>query len=540
MTPVDLIVIEADIRTLDAFHPRAEAMAVAGGRVVALGSDAEIRALAGRGTRVVAAGGRLVLPGFQDPHIHLQDSGQDYSQNADLTSARTVDELVALLSAFAATHGRPWVNGAGWSSSAFGAGNLDRHVLDRAVSDRPSLIVASDGHNGCLNSRAIEMLGLDDDTPDPPNGHFVRDGAGRATGLLYETAVMWAERRMPQPSDDHFMAGGLWADGLALRHGITGVLDAKVEERHVRVYRRLAADARLSLRVAATALVTPEDSVEGAVARLEGFRTGSTGNFRVHSAKFFFDGVFENRTAAMLAPYSDLAGGNAPVMFEAEHIAALFTALDAARFQIHVHAIGDAATRAALDGIERAQAVNGVWPAWHQIAHLQAVDPADIPRFARLGAMGNIQPLWARAEEAVTEMTLPLLGADRSRWVYPFRSLLDAGARLALSSDWGVSTLNPFPIIATALTRRPQRSEADVPTFLPEQRIGLDVAVAGYTLNAALAAWRPETGSLGPGQAADFIVLDRDIFAVPEDEIAETQVLLTAVGGQTVHEAGLA
>ena len=236
----------------------------------------------------------------------------------------------------------------------------------------------------------------------------------------------------------------------------------------------------------------------------------------------------------MLAPYADAAGGNAPVMFEADHIAALFTALDAARFQIHVHAIGDAATRAALDGLAVARAANGAWPAWHQIAHLQSVDPEDIPRFAALGVMGNVQPLWARDDPAVTEMTLPLLGPSRSRWVYPFRSLGDAGARLALSSDWGVSTLNPFPIIETAITRRPQ-GDRTTPAFLPEERMDRIEAVRGYTQNAAAAAWRPETGTLGQGQRADFILLDRDIFTAPAEEIGETQVLLTAVDGQIVH-----
>ena len=533
----DLILIEADIHTLDPFVPRATAMAVAGGQVVALGDNAEIRALAGPATRVVGAGGQQVLPGFQDTHIHLQDSGQDYSQNADLTEAQGPDDIVAMLAAFASTHDRPWVNGTGWSSAVFGVGNLDRHLLDRAVPDRPCLIIASDGHNGCLNTRGIAAVRLDDATPDPRNVHFVRDAAGGATGLLYETAVMWADARIPQPTDDDFMAGVLWAQKLAHRHGITGVLDAKVEERHVRVYRRLAEEGRLTLRIAATALVTPEDSVDSAVARLAGFRASSPyGRFTVHSAKFFFDGVFENRTAAMLAPYSDGAGGNAPVMFADDHIAALFTALDAARFQIHVHAIGDAATRAALDGLAAARAANGVWPSWHQIAHLQSVDPKDIPRFAELGAMGNVQPLWAQAEPSVTEMTLPLLGSSRSRWVYPFRSLIDAGARLALSSDWGVSTLNPFRIIETAVTRRPQRGPGDIPAFLPEERITRTEAVAGYTLNAAAAAWRPDTGTLGLRQRADFIVLDRDIFTVPENEIGDTQVLLTVVDGEIVHD----
>ncbi len=197
----DTIVINARIVTMDPLVPRVSALAIVQGRVAALGSDAEIRALAGPGTQLIDAGGRMVLPGFQDTHIHLQDSGQDYSQNADLSAARTVDELVATLAAFAATHGRPWVNGTGWYSGVFGVQNLNAAVLDRAVPDRPCMIVASDGHNACLNTLGLRAVGFDRSTPDPLNGTIVRDSSGEATGLLYESAIYLAETRMPAPSD---------------------------------------------------------------------------------------------------------------------------------------------------------------------------------------------------------------------------------------------------------------------------------------------------------------------------------------------------
>lgn len=532
----DTILIEGDIRTMDGLVPRVSALAITDGRVSALGTDAEIRALAGPATRIHAAGGRLVLPGFQDTHIHLQDSGQDYLQNADLTDARNPGEMVALLAAHAATHSRAWANGVGWSSALFGAHNLDRHLLDRAVPDRPCLTVAADGHNGCLNSTAIAVLGLTRDTPDPPNGHFVRDSAGEPTGVLYENAIAWVEDRMPRPTDDDFLAGVLWAQQLAHRHGLTGVLDAKVEARHVRVYRRMAAEGLLTLQVAATALVTAADTVASAVERLSGFRAGTPeGPFKVHSAKFFLDGVIENRTAAMIAPYADAAGGNAELMFTPAQIEALFVALDAARFQIHVHAIGDRATQAALDGMTAARRANGEWPSLHQIAHLQFIDPADLPRFRTLGVMGNVQPLWARHEPAVTDVALPMVGAARGRWIYAFRSLRDAGARLALSSDWGVTTLNPFQIIETAVTRQPPRKEGRHPVLEPDERISVADCVRGYTVEAAAAAWRPDTGSLGVGQRGDLVVLDRDILSCDPYAIGDTEVLLTLAGGRAVH-----
>jgi predicted amidohydrolase YtcJ len=541
MTLTDLIVINARIVTMDPVRPTAQALAVVRGRVAALGTDADIRALAGPATRVIDAGGRMVLPGFQDTHIHLQDSGQDYSQNADLTDARTVEELVALLAAFAATHDRAWVNGTGWYSGVFGAHNLTRQVLDRAVPDRPCLIVASDGHNACMNTAGFAAVGIDRDTRDPENGQIVREAGGGPAGLLYELAIPMVEARMPDLADGAFADGVAWAMALANRHGITGVIDAKVEERHVRVYQSLARANALTLRVAATALVRPSDKTAHAVERLSDFRASSQdGMFRVHSAKFFLDGVIENRTAAMIAPYSDAVGGNGELMFAPQQITQMFTAFDAARFQIHVHAIGDLATRAALDGMERARATNGAWPSLHQIAHIQFIDPADIPRFSQLGVMANVQPLWARHEVAVDEMAIPVVGPDRSRWIYAFRSLVDAGAEMALSSDWGVSTLNPFEIMQTAITRQPSPAEGLAPVFLPEQRLSRAEAVAGYTTFAAAAAWRSgDTGSLTVGKVADLIIVDRDIFACDVHEIGDTKVVMTVVNGAIVHQAGL-
>ena len=225
-------------------------------------------------------------------------------------------------------------------------------------------------------------------------------------------------------------------------------------------------------------------------------------------------------------------------MFAPTQINEMFAAFDAARFQIHVHAIGDLATRAALDGMEGALRANGAWPGLHQIAHIQFIDPADIRRFRQLGVMANVQPLWARHEVSVDDMAIPVVGPDRAKWIYAFRSLIDAGAQMALSSDWGVSTLNPFEIIETAVTRQPPRKAGKAPVFLPEQRITRAEAVAGYTVNAAAAAWRSaDTGSLGVGKYADLIVLDRDIFACNAYDIGDTQVVLTLLAGRTVHRA---
>jgi predicted amidohydrolase YtcJ len=539
MTAPDLIVLNARIFTMDPLTPQAEALTVVGGRISRLGTTAELRELAGPQTRVIDAGGRLVLPGFQDTHIHLQDSGQGYGQNADLTDARTIDDIVETLQAFGATHDRPWVDGVGWYTGIFTDDNLTREVLDRAVPDRPCFILASDGHNACLNSRACAYLGLVKGIADPPNGHFVRDADGVPTGMLHEDAIKWADERMPQPTDDDFAFGVKWAASLANRHGITGVLDASVADRHVRVYDRLEKAGELTVRVCATARVEPSESTGEALARLSAYRAAYQSEmFHVHSAKFFLDGVLENRTAAMIEDYSDALGGNAPLMFAPDQINELFTAFDAARFQIHVHVIGDMAVRAALDGLEAARKANGRWPGLHQLAHIQCIDPADIPRFYSLGAVANIQPLWARHEPSVTDVALPMVGEERGKWMYAFRSLIDAGADYTLSSDWGVSTLNPFEIMETAITRQPPARPQTHPVFLPEQRLTREECVKGYTVNAARTAWREaDTGSLSPGKYADLIVLDRDIFTCDVYDIGTTEVLLTLLAGREVHRS---
>lgn len=533
----DLILLNADIVTLDPFAPRVGALAVKAGRIVATGEGAALRALAGPGTRVIDAGGRMVLPGLQDTHIHLQDSGFDYGGSAALDEARSIDRLVALIAGFARESRASWVTGVGWYTGVFNDANLTRRVLDRASPDRPCFILGSDGHNACINSAGCAAVGLVAGQADPPGGHFVLDAAGEPTGMLHESAVKWVRARMPAPTDADYAGGVRFGQALANRHGITGVIDASVGARHARVYRALAADAALTLRVAATARVDPEEKTADALSRVSALRAEAAGlkMFKVHSAKFFIDGVFENRTATMLADYSDAAGGNAPTLFAPEQIPELFTAFDAARFQIHTHVIGDGAVRAALDGLAAARAANGAWPALHQLAHVQCIDPADIPRFADLGAVANIQPFWARHAPS-TALTLDMIGPDRGQLMYAFRSLVDARAPFALSSDWGVTTLNPFRIMETAMTRQPPGG--GVEPFLPEQALSRAECLLGYTSHAADTAWRgSDTGRLTIGRQADLIVVDRDVLACDTRALGETEVLLTMVGGDEVWRA---
>lgn len=537
---MSLVLTHADIRTMDAARPTAEALLVEHGRIRAIGTAAEIARLAPENARVIDAGGRLVLPGFQDAHIHLLSGGTDMATAAPLYDVESLPALRARLATHAARNpDLPVILGAGWQPGLFGDHNLTAEAVDAATGGRPAVLYDSSYHNACLNTAALVLAGIDTDTPDPPNGRIVRFPSGRPTGMLHEDAIPWAVARLPQLTDDQLMRGLLAGQAHANAHGLTGVLDPKVTGLEARIYARAAVEGRLTLRVAGAAAVYESDTVETALPRLLALRAAHAGpDFHVHSAKFFMDGVFETRTAALFAPYADGPGDNAEPMFGNAQTLALFTALDAARLQIHAHVIGDAALGRALDGLAAAQAANGVWPALHQLAHLQLAAPGDIARMAALGAMANIQPLWARFDPLVPDIALDMIGEARLAQTYAFRQMLDAGAGFCLSSDWPVTTLNPFEIIETAVTRQARRADHPKPPFLPREALTVGECVQGYTTHAAAACWRGGfTGRLLPGFSADLVLLDRDIFACEPWRISETRVLLTLFKGEEVHRA---
>jgi len=536
MTTIDTILVNANIHTMDGAHPSAQALAIGNGRIVSVGDTDAIRDLANGNTRTIDAGGRLVLPGFQDTHIHLQDSGIGFVTGADLAGAETLGDLQNCLREQAAkTPDTYWVQGLCFESGIFTAHNLTREQLDEAVPDRPLYIMANDGHNAAMNSLGLRELNITSETPDPSNGEIIRDADGEPTGFLYEDAIWWALGMLPKPTEEENRAGVRFAAAHANKHGLTGVLDAMAGERHMRVYTDLDNAGELTIRVGATSKVFPhEKDVGQAVERLcdlrERFRSDKV---YMHSAKFFLDGVMENGTAAMLEDFS--TGGNAPIMFDVDHLMELLIAFDEKRFQLHLHTIGDRAVRVALDGIEAARKANGPWPALHQLAHIQSIHPDDIPRFRALGALANWQPFWAVPSPS-TDVAADLMGPERLRHMYAVKSVIDTGAPYAISSDWFVTTLNPFEIMQVAVTRQDPEAGRESAAFFPEERIDVETVVRGYTTNAAAGVWRADTtGSLSVGKLADLIVLDRDIFEVDPFALGETEVLLTMLEGAEVH-----
>lgn len=531
------VITNAKIHTMDVNNPRAQAIAVRNGRILAVGSNADIERLTHARTQRIDAQGRVVLPGLQDTHVHFQLSSADFYHSASLYEAQNLEDLLRLIKAFADAHPhKPWIRGVGFSSSRFSPHQLTKEVLDSVTGSRPALIFANDYHNGWANSAAFALAEVKPGSPEPENGHYLRLHDGSPQGWLSEDAIWAMHRVAPAYSEEDYLVAMKHYSRVFNSRGITGVLDAMVNRNLLQNYQTAHARGDLTLRVCGTAKVFAHRPLAEQVEELISLRNTYQGDWvSLHSAKFFLDGVLENGTAALLDARCD-TGTNAELMFSQAQINEYFTALDRERFQLHVHTIGDRAVRSAIDGIEYAQQRNGPWDARHQLAHLQVVNPADIARFKRLGIYANYQTLWAQPNPDLDPLVSAMLGPQRSEWLYPIGAFIRQGAVCMLSSDWGVSTYDPFHIMQCAVTRQSEQGNDQSPVHTPQHRISLENAVKCYTLNAASAAWRETcTGSLSVGKYADLIVLDRDLFTLSPYEIGQTQVLLTLLAGKEVH-----
>lgn len=533
----ELIITHADIHTMDDHQPRAEAIAVRDGRIIAVGSNADIERLADDSTRRINAGGQLMLPGLQDTHVHFQLSSADLYHNASLYDAQTIDEVLATIRDFAERNPhKPWIRGVGFSSGRFGPEQLTKELLDSVTGGRPALMLANDYHNGWANSAAFAIAGVGPGSPEPENGSYVRLPDGSPKGWLLEDAIWAMNRIAPGYTDDDYLEAMKHYSKVFNARGITGVLDAMAGRNYLQNYQASLDRGDLSLRVRATAKIFAHQPLDQQLEELLNLRQTYSGEMvSLHSAKFFLDGVLENGTAVLLEPRSD-NGGNAELMFSQEQINQYFAAFDRAKFQLHVHTIGDGAVRAAVDGIEYAQQQNGQWDSRHQLAHLQVVNPADIPRFRELGILANFQTLWAQPIPEMDEIANAMLGPDRNQWIYPINEFFRQGVTCAVSSDWGVTHFDPFEIMQVAVTRQHEQASGEGPAHTPQHRISIEDAIRGYTINAAHAAWRDDcTGSLTPGKYADLILLDRNLFEISPYEIGKTRVLLTLLEGREVH-----
>ena len=527
--------------------PPPSAIAIHSGRILAVGSDEEIREYMRPATDVVDLAGRAVMPGFQDAHAHPVSGGLERSR-CDLTGLKTEAAYLTAIRAYAeANPDRDWIDGGGWSMESFPGGCPTAAALDAIVADRPVFLPNRDHHSGWANTRALEIAGITRDTSDPVDGRIERDAAGYPTGALHEGAMDLVEKHLPIATPDDMRHGLLVGQAYLHSLGITAWQDAWVGDGpgmsdSLQTYLDVAASGALTARVVGALWWDRSRGLDQVDEMVDRRARGPLGRFRPSAVKIMLDGVCETFTAAMLSPYLDGHGhetDNSGLDFiDPQLLPRIVTALDGAGFQVHMHALGDRGVRTALDAIEAARAANGARDNRHQIAHLQVVHPDDVPRFGALDATANIQGLWAYAEPQMTELTIPYLGDERSTWQYPFASIARAGGRLALGSDWPVTSPDPLQIMHVAVTRTEPGSGPDEPPFLPAERLSFADAAYAYTMGSAHANHHDDmTGSIEVGKYADLVVLDRDPYEPDGGAITDSTVRLTVVEGTVVYEA---
>jgi predicted amidohydrolase YtcJ len=530
--PATLILVGGTIYTANPTQPKAEALAIAGERILRVGTRQEVEALRGSSTRLVDLSGATVVPGLQDAHGHVASLGADLSQ-IDLTGTPDVEHIASLVAARAAhTSAGHWVVGFGWDQNRWPVQAWPRAAdLDAVSGTLPVALERVDGHATWVNSRAMSLAGITKTTPDPQGGRLIRDASGAPTGVLVDAAQSLVERVIPNLTPEELDASILAADRELSRVGLTMVHDAGASSTTIAAYQRLVAAHRLSTRLYVMISNSPETTREWFA---RGPLVDPSQRLNVRAVKMFADGALGSRGAALLSDYSDEPGNRGLLVTAPEALEATTKAAVQAGFQPCTHAIGDRANREMLDIYERVEAeMPGMRALRPRIEHAQILASPDVPRFAALGVIASMQPThctsdmpWAPAR----------LGAARvAEEAYVWEKLLKSGARFAAGSDFPVERPDPLPGFYAAVTRQ-DRTGQPPGGWATDQRLTRDEALAAFTIGAAYAAHAEhDLGSLEAGKLADFVVLSRDIMAVPPAEILTTTVLDTVVGGVRVY-----
>ena len=540
-TPADIVITNARVYTVNAQQPWAEALAIRGDQIVAVGRVAEIDHYRAAATKVIDAGGKLVLPGFTDCHVHFLD-GSLSLQRIYLDDAPDISEIQRRVKAYADAHPKqPWVLGRGWQYSSVGPTNLpDKKYLDEIVPDRPVYLDSYDGHTWWANTKAMQLAGIKKDTPNPPGGEIVRDPkTGEAIGVFKEdTADELMTRVIPSPTHEEKLQALRAGLKEANRVGLVRVHSASGDLQDAELLQELRKGNELTLRMYLSFHATPPEITAAHLAEIEEARQKYHDEWiSAGAVKFFMDGVVESHTAALLTPYSDDPKLSGSLLWDPSTYKQMVAELDKRGIQIFTHAIGDRAVRLTLDAYENAAKVNGTSDRRHRIEHIETISTQDIPRFGKLGVIASFQPLHAYPNDDTLLVWARNVGPERVQRAWTWRSVENSGGVLAFGSDWPIVTLNPWPGVQNALTR--QTTEGNPPGgFVPKERISLEDAIRGYTLGAAFAGHRENTeGSLEPGKLADLIVLAHDLFRIEPTEIEKTEVLLTMVGGRVVYQS---
>jgi predicted amidohydrolase YtcJ len=529
----DLVIVNANVRTMDAKQSSAQAVAVYGNRIAAVGATEEIKRLAGARTRVVDAKGALVLPGFNDSHVHFLSGGFQLA-SVDLRDAPTPQEFAERIRRFAASLPKErWITGGDWDHERWpGAPLPTKELIDSFTADRPVFVNRLDGHMALANSYALKLAGITRDTPDPPGGLIVRDPkTGEPTGILKDAAQTPVYNAVPEPSLDEKLEAGRAATNHAASHGVTSVQDMSAGT-SVGVYQVMLARGELRTRVYAVSPL-PDWERLGRVGVLRAFGGDM---LRIGGLKGFADGSLGSTTALMFEPYNDAPdtrGLPGDEMFPEGEMLKRVRGADAAGLQVMIHAIGDKANDSILTIYEQVAREHGERDRRFRIEHAQHLRAEDIKRFGRARIVASMQPYHCIDDGRWAEKRI---GHERAKGTYAFRTLLDTGATLAFGSDWSVAPLDPILGIYAAVTRRTLDGK-NSGGWIPEQKITVEEAVRAYTFGSAFAEFAEAAkGTLTPGKLADIVILSQDVFKIDPVEIEKVRVRMTIMDGRVVYE----
>jgi len=546
----DRIFINGKIWTGDDAQSTAQAMAISGDKILAVGTSAEISALASDETEVVDLKNRRVVPGFQDSHIHFIHGATYKGKQVELDDAETLEEIQRRVAEYAKANPEAgWITGHGWGYAAFPDNTVDKKYLDEVVPDRPVYLTSRDGHMGFGNSKALELAGITRDTQDPPNGRIIKGEDGEPTGELQESAQRVIRGLIPDPTPDQVYNAFIQAMDEAAAVGLTAMQDAATSLEDLSLYEKAEAAGKLKIRFSLAPMMVLKEGVasgnydleEGmnaaaALAKYRELRDRFSGPLiRLVSVKGILDGTIDAKTAAMFEPY--VGGGTGLPFLNQEELNETVALYDKAGFQVLIHAIGDKAINMALNAFEHAQKVNGTTDRRHRVEHAEMPKLSDVQRFKKLGVITSTQPMFANPDATVLENFAVLLGPERAQYADSFSIYDDAGVVQVFGSDYPVFTYDVLRGIEVAVTRM---TESGTPPggWYPKGCISVEAALRHYTVDAAFGTFQEDIrGTLTAGKYADFVVLSRDILEIDPTEISETDVLLTVMGGKDTYRS---
>ena len=538
------IIILSNVVTMEETFPRADALVIKGSKIIFVGDEKSALKYKSDHTLLIQESSGMVLPGFIDSHVHLIWGGIEMGE-CQLSGLTSKEEIISKIEIYVEEHADlNWIRGNGWSLPVFKDGNPSKYILDKINAEKPMYFLSADGHSAWVNSKALSIAGLNENTTDPLNGRIERDSKTRVpSGVLREDAMALVESFIPNYTKEQIENGLFISVKEANKFGITSILDAgtesinqkKSEENYfdgLDAYREATKNQEISLRVNSSQYASPL-SWRKDLKHIKNRRfINSQGS--MNTVKIFADGVIEAGTGALLDPY--VGTNNFGVLnWDPDTLKVVVSTIENEGFQIHFHAIGDKAIRTTLDAFEYAREKNGLNNMRHMISHAQLIHPEDIERFKKLDVITSFQPLWAYPDPYMKELTIPVLGPIRSKWNYPLKSLLSSGARITAGSDWSVTSLNPLFGIEVAVTRQ-ELGSPDGEILNQDEIVDLEDILKAYTIDGAFSLFREnEIGSLKKGKLADVILLDKNLFKIPPHEIHQAKVMMTIFNGRVVY-----